>query len=168
MAKEPRKEMSLETKLIIELLEQTEINEMVTYDMISDLIGRNIHDCIWFLSTARHRLQRDSNIVFDVVMGEGLIKLPENGKRIPREKQREKSRKAQGRAIGIMRTVDLSKLSESEKDEHLTSLAFTNRLYSEMNITRKIIPVSKVEATVVASLDVSERVKEFRKKSSGT
>lgn len=73
-------EMSIDTQVLIKRLTQVAVGEVVTYDELSKLIGRDVRNgARGFLNTARHRLKRDDRAIFAIVRKVGVKRLDDFG-----------------------------------------------------------------------------------------
>jgi hypothetical protein len=75
MNKKPNFYLSTETRICKDRLKLAEIDEVVTYKELSNLIGRNIQEYRNPLNSARHALRRDYGRDFSCVTGLGVKRL---------------------------------------------------------------------------------------------
>lgn len=149
-------ELKYETKLIIELLEQSTVGETVTYQMISDLIGQNIQNCRYMLETAKRAVQRDHGIVFDTITGVGIVRVTEGGKGNVIEKGFSKIRNATRRTVRVLDTVDTANLQKDELSRHMQQRSVAGLLEAHTRPQHKAEPKPKV-----GNKDASATVQEF-------
>lgn len=88
MANQTIAEQAVDTRLLVSLLQKAEMGQVFTYEQLSDQLGRNIMGDCPNLSSARRIVQRDFDIVFDVMRGEGIKRLSDGeiialGDRLP-------------------------------------------------------------------------------------
>lgn len=69
-------EPSIDTQTLERVLLTVEMGDVVSYKKLSEAIGRNVQNGAWhLLQSARHRVQREYDILFEPVRGEGLKRL---------------------------------------------------------------------------------------------
>ena len=68
-------EQSVDTRLLVALLQKAEIGQVFNYTELSERLGRSIMGAEPSLSSARRIVQRDFDIVFDVIRGQGIKRL---------------------------------------------------------------------------------------------
>jgi len=66
-------ELSVDTQVLIDRLKKVEPEQLITYAELTSAIGKNVQNgARHLLETARRRLIHDNQILFDVVINEGL------------------------------------------------------------------------------------------------
>jgi len=68
-------EGSIDVKLLVDRLQKTTEGDTVTYDELSELIGRNIQVNRHLLQSARKSLRRNEGILFDCIHSTGLRRM---------------------------------------------------------------------------------------------
>ena len=69
-------EMSVDTRILYERLKKAQVNELVTYQELNDLIKRNVQGEAYFvMATARRRCMAEDMIVYGTVENEGIKRL---------------------------------------------------------------------------------------------
>ena len=107
MNKKPNFYLSTETRICKDRLKLAEIDEVVTYKELSNLIGRNIQEYRNPLNSARHALRRDYGRDFSCVTGLGVKRLSDEEVVLSADFARKKMRKMSHREIlRLMRCVD--------------------------------------------------------------
>lgn len=72
----PIPSISIESQLLIKMLEGTTEGGIVTYGAMTTELGRDVRKCAYFaIQTARTRMLNDHGIVFETVRGIGLKRL---------------------------------------------------------------------------------------------
>lgn len=80
MSKQAICELSIDTRTLELALRGAEVGQIVKYSSLSELIKRDVRNgAMHLLASARRRLQRDHQMVFDVVAGVGLKRLDDRG-----------------------------------------------------------------------------------------
>ena len=137
-------ELNYETKLIVELLEQSVMGEQIAYTMISELIGEDIHKRRYLLETAKRVVQRESSIVFDTIRGVGIVRVTEGGKGNVVDKGFTKIRRATRRTIRVLDTVDTAVLQRDELSRHMQQRSVAGLLETHTKAPRKAESKPKV------------------------
>lgn len=68
-------ELSADTKAIITRLREMAIGELVTYDELSGIIGRDIQRNRYILDSARRNVEREDGAVFGIERGVGIRRM---------------------------------------------------------------------------------------------
>lgn len=97
--------MSIDTRLIFERLDRAEIGDVVTYDELSEIIGRDLGECYHLTGTARKRLLGNKKY-FEAVPGVGFRRCNDSEKVAAGGNQLTKSRRACRRCVRITTSVD--------------------------------------------------------------
>lgn len=118
-----RFQASAEAQAITKLLAGVEVGGKVTYEEIITAAGAKIEDGIEpvrsFLYTAQRHLQREKNIIFDVITGVGIQRLAD-GQIVSKSKAKmDNVRRHAHRAAKTLACADLEKLTPSQKNEAL-------------------------------------------------
>lgn len=80
MSKRSIPELSIDTQTLERELAAVVVGDTIAYDDLTAVIGRNVQNgAAHLLQTARRRLQRERQIVFEPVHGEGLKRLDDIG-----------------------------------------------------------------------------------------
>lgn len=78
MSKPTIQQISIDTRAIIDRLAEAQVGEVITYQELTDLIGRDVQTVArGNLRTAVLHFERDG-IIFGTVIGEGIKLLPDN------------------------------------------------------------------------------------------
>lgn len=106
---------SADTKIIEHRLRSTSPGDVVTYDEMSVLLGRDVREfCYGNIQTAIRTLIKES-IFFDCVVGKGYKRLNEAESVAALEHYRVKARRAVRRGIVHLQHIEADKLSEQDK-----------------------------------------------------
>lgn len=121
--------MSIDTRLLYERYQKLTVGEQITYQEMSDLIGRDVRNgARGAFMSARRRAERLDNIVFGVVRGEGLVRLNDEEIVKSGESLLKRSRKSARRGFARMGHADYEKLTEGIKADHNAYASMFNAL----------------------------------------
>ena len=152
---------SADTSIVENRLRNTVFGEVVTYDALTTLLGRDARAfCRSNINSARRSLELES-IFFDAISGEGMRRLTEAEavtKTAPSYVSRAKS--AAQRGMRVLAHVDYAGLDEATKRHHLSTSAQLGAigLFSSSKAARRI--ESKVSETSSA-IAIGETLKLF-------
>ena len=125
-------EQSIDTQMIVEKIVEMQMGDTVTYDVFSELIGRNVrdpHDGRNTLERARRIAERDYFVFTDCVPTEGIKRITESQAVKSRPtRMRRKMSKAARRLIKTLHRIKDSKLTREEVTERNTALAHAGAL----------------------------------------
>jgi len=117
-------EKSSDTKTLESVLVEAQIGDMITYDMLSKAIGRDVRDfALASLTSARRSLQQSKGFVFGVEHNVGLKRLNDSEIVKSTEYDRNKMRRAAKRSLKKLSVVDFDKLAPEEKRQHVVASA---------------------------------------------
>ncbi len=141
--------LSIDAKTLYEKLCSVAVGERVTYEQLTQCIGRNVQDKAYgALTTARRMAQRENRIVFGVVRGQGLIRLNDSDIVDAGSNGLAKTRRVVKKHAKILSCVqDFNQLSNEEKLRHNAALS----LYGAIAQATKPTTVKQVESAVNAS-----------------
>lgn len=154
-------EKSADTLIIENRLRSAAVGDVVTYEDLSTLLGRDVRQfCRSSITSARHTLEGEA-IFFDTIANEGLKRITESEavtKTVPNYVARAKS--AAGRGIRVLQNVQYDKLDDATKRKHLSTSAQLGaiKLFTSTKATKAI--EGKVEQTK-ATLPIGETLKLF-------
>lgn len=154
-------EKSADTLIIENRLRNAVVGEMVSYDELTKLLGRDVRQfCRSSITSARHTLEGES-IFFDTVANEGLKRLTESEavtKTAPSYVSRAKS--AASRGMRVLQNVQYDNLDDNTKRKHLSTSAQLGaiKLFTSSKATKAI--EGKVEQTKT-TLPIGETLKLF-------
>lgn len=120
---QPNFKLSSDTIAIARALENIEIGVRISYDHLTEIIGRDITQFRGALESARHAVQRDKQMVFDVVRGVGLVRLNDSDIVDLSDKAREQSRRLAKRIAKKLVCVKYEALSKEKQIKHNTALS---------------------------------------------
>jgi hypothetical protein len=127
MEKKSIPERSVDTQFLLERLLETDPGETITYEELTDLIGRDVRpggDAYPNLFSARRIAQHDHRIVFEAVRKVGIVRLRDDAivRTAPGSIQR--ARRAALRGSKVLACVeDFDNLSDKDKLQHNTALS---------------------------------------------
>lgn len=131
---------SADTKIIEHRFRNTSFGDVVTYDELSKLLGRDVREhCYGNIRTALRSLMKES-IFLDCIAGEGYKRLNEAESVAALDHYRVKARRAVRRGIVHLQHIAADKLSEQDKLKYFamgTQLQ-TMELFSSSKATSRI------------------------------
>ena len=149
-------EKSVDTLLIENRLRQTEVNDEVSYNELSTILGRDVRQfCAYNLYSARNCLEREG-IFFETIRNQGVKRIDNRTAVTTSVKFVNQSRRAASRGIKRLSSVPFAELDEESKKEHLSRSAQFGAisLFSKESAHKKIatkvdsnserVPVGKV------------------------
>lgn len=150
---------SADTLVIENRLRETNPGDLVTYQELSTLLGRDVRMfCQSNTQTARHALVGES-IFFDCVPNEGYRRLTNNEAAFASDSHRERIASTARRGLRHLRHVPFDELAADAKKKHLTMSAQFGaiQLFGSSKATKKI------EAAVkdTAPMAIGETLKLF-------
>ena len=112
-------EMSIDTRLLIELLEKAEEGQTIDYSEMEQAIGRDVRDgARGNLQTARRRLRDDKGIQFGTVQGIGIKRLTDVEVVDSRQSRLDHIRRTSKVAVKELAAVDFDTLPNETKVRH--------------------------------------------------
>ena len=114
--KNPIFKLSLEAQLIYELLKKCQIGDIITYQEINKLIGRDIQKRLDVLYTARKLARKHENFIFDCIMNVGIKRI--NSKEILGKESTQTLKRIVSttkNSVKNMNCIDYSTLDNSER-----------------------------------------------------
>ncbi len=116
-------ELSIDTRLIMERLDACNIGDVVSYDELSQIIGREITSCYYLTTTARKRLLA-ANKYFEAVPGVGFRRCNDSQKVAGGGAYLQRSRRACKRGATITASVDdYDAMSKGDQRQHNAQLS---------------------------------------------
>lgn len=116
-------EKSADTLVIENRLRKAEVGEIVTYDDLSTLLGRDVRKfCYGNIQTARKTLMGEQ-VFFDVVAGEGLKRLTMEEACDVSAAYVNRAKSAANRGLRHLQNVEFKELSDDGKRKHLATSA---------------------------------------------
>lgn len=152
---------SNDTKILESVLAEAEVGQMITYEALSAAIGRDVRlYARASLQSARRAVLNANGYVFSCQHNEGLTRLNDVQIVDASEEDRSKMRRAAGRAIKKLATVDFSALPEDKKRKHVVMSAQIGaiEMFAAKSATKKI--ESKVDDSK-KTLAIGETLKMF-------
>lgn len=157
-------EMSVDTRVLIERLKKVEVGEFVSYQELSDLVGRNVQgNAYGNLSTARHRLEMDEEMQFGTVRSQGLRRLDALGVMGGTDGAIHQCHKKMSKEARRLARIDPSGLEPDKKPElhlkaaHVQVLAYQTAPKVQRKLESKLkdsesLPMSKMLEAVKETL----------------
>lgn len=124
MSKKAIPELSADTRVLFERITNLEPNEVVSYDELSKLIGRDVRGrAVSNLYQARRKALREERIVTESVIGLGIKRMTDSQVVVGFESFMSRSRRAARREATKLTSVDYPKLSRTDQTKHNAALA---------------------------------------------
>lgn len=150
-------EISVDTRLLYQAIQELEPDEIIEYSKLSKLIGRDVRGAARSnLMSARKMAERDDAIVVECVQNVGIKRLTDQ--EIVSSvggHARKRIRRTAGRAVRKLHAVEFDKLSTTEKIRQNAELSQLSavKAFSGDNTTKRIEPlvtVSRMEQLAIA------------------
>lgn len=140
MAKKTIEQISLESQLIAQRLEQLEVGDVIEYEELTTLIGRDIRKHRGHLATARNRLLRDKQMVFGTIHTVGLKRLSDAEKITVGRSYIKRSHQAAHKSLVTFSAINLDNLSgdEARRLHSVSTQARTLQYLSTQSSEQKI------------------------------
>ncbi|MFZ4539334.1 hypothetical protein [Propionivibrio sp.] len=115
--------LSSDSAALVKSLEHIAVGATITYAALSSVIGRDVTKFRGTLETARRAVQRDNNMVFDVVRGVGMIRLNDSEIVDLSDKARAHFRRHSKRTSKKLICVNYSALPKDKQTKHNAALS---------------------------------------------
>lgn len=146
--KQPMFRASVDTMLIYKKLTSMEIGEFVSYDELSQIIGRSIQKHNTFLNSARKKALSHDMMVFDVVRGDGIKRVNDSEKIAIGSNSIKRSRRILNKGLRTIASIDnYDALTKEDQVKHNTAASIIGSLLVASNKKN----IKAVEETVVKS-----------------
>ena len=144
--KRPTFEISIDTRMIYDRLKKSRVGDVVTYEELTKLVGRDVTDgAHGNLYSARRRLLREDQIVFDTVRKIGLQRLGDTEIVEASEADLARIRRAAKRAGRKLTCVqNFAGLQETHQTKHNAAMS----LFAAVATITKQSQVRKIEAKI--------------------
>lgn len=142
---------SPETNICIELLEQSQIDELIPYAVFSEACGADIQTNRQWLETAKRYCENNYGMVFETEYKQGVRRLSEEGKHRPVERLGIRINNAARRQQKILGTVKISDLTPEGQVRHNFFLSQAGAL-QQMTAKKKQTIVQPVEKVYTVNL----------------
>ncbi len=109
---------SVEAQMLAEAFAETEVDEVLTYEEMSTLIGRDVREIRHVIETARRRLLRENGAVFASVRNVGVKRLSPDETVDESESVAKRSRNANRKALRLLGTIEYEKLTGDKRNEY--------------------------------------------------
>lgn len=136
-----RFEKSSDTKIIEKILESAEVGQLITYQQISNAIGRDVRKhSVNSLNTARRGLLKSKGILFGVKQNSGLIRLDDKQIVQTTEGDRARVNRVAKRSLEKLSVVNFDNLDDKSKKEHIAASTQFGVLamFSQSSSTKRI------------------------------
>jgi hypothetical protein len=118
-------EISIETTRCESALREVAVGAHVSYKELSSKVGRDVTRAArHVLQSARRRLLREHGIVFDAVIGEGLVRLDDSGVVTTASRSTDRIRRTARRELHRQATVNPERLPDPLKGLHKSAVIF--------------------------------------------
>ena len=159
----PRFQISIETRLIYDMLRQTAYGDIVTYVSMSNKIGSDVRgDGRSAMTAARRIAERDNLAVFEVVPNVGLKRITDHENIASAGNGMAKIRRASRRLRHRIGAVNYGQLSDTDKilhNAHMSAAAATELFAAPKAITKITAAVDDVAA---GELPIGKTLELFR------
>lgn len=141
-------QISLESQLLIDRLAKVAEGEIITYEELSKIAGRDVqHVARSCLMTARKRLFNEQAIYFSPVFGVGLKRCTDADKVDCGAAQSTKVRRAAKKGMKVCLSVqNFDKLNQEQKTRHNVHVSLLGAIAASMTTSKIKALTSKVEA----------------------
>lgn len=129
-SKRPFGVMSLDTRLLLERLEKSELGDVITYSELSEIIHSDVQGKSRGLLMTARRSCLNKGIAFGAVVNVGLKRLTDSEIVATGEGIRRHIRRSSRKAVKTIQCAEFNALSNEEKIRHNTALSFFGALYS--------------------------------------
>lgn len=119
----PDFQLNADSVALIRFLKDAQVGETITYDTLSDVIGRDITKERGALETARRNLQKELRYVFGTIRGIGIKRLEDSEIVDIGDKTQASIRRASRRTIKKLVCVDYDALPKEKQTKHNTSIS---------------------------------------------
>lgn len=156
-------EKSTDTLTIEACLRELAIGEVVTYDQLSEKLGRDVRQhCTGNLQTARRTVLKEDKIITEVVRGEGIKRIDDATCVSTAPTVFKRMRGLANRQSDRLKAVEFNALDEESKRKHLVVSAQLGAIHlmSTSNSTKKI--EAKVEGNSQATIPVGKVLELFK------
>ena len=143
----PRKsiaEASAESQLLYQAIVELAVDEILTYETMDRIIGREVRKARHFLMTAQNMARREKGFVYAMVRNTGIKRLSDHGVLDKHRNLHNSLRKKANRTIRDLACVDREGLSQADRtqvDLQRTFCALVSTVSKPKNVT-------KIEETV--------------------
>lgn len=120
----PEFRLSSDSKALAQELAKAATGDVMTYADLSAIVGRDVQEAARSaLNTARHVVQREHRIVFDVVIGVGLRRLESSEIVDLSDKARDRTRSIARRISKKLTCVEYDELPREKQTKHNAALS---------------------------------------------
>jgi len=151
---------SVEAQMLAESLAEAAIEQVITYEEMTILIGKDVRLVRHTIATARRRLMREKGMVFASVVGVGVKRLSPDDTVGEAESITKRSRNANRKAMQTLDTVEYADLTGDKRNEY-TALQAQARIVAltlKTQNKRKLEALAGGRAQPLALGDAMERL----------
>lgn len=162
MTKSVQFQMSADARFLMQELRKIGVGKRVTYAALQEAVGKD--DIAGPLSTARHALLREENIVFGVIRGEGLKRLSDLEIVDTAADTSRRLRRAARRGIQTLSAVgDFSALPRQDQMRHSASVSIFG-VVAEMATAKAVAKIEDKIGDEARALPFAATLEAFRSK----
>lgn len=155
-------QISIESQLVIDELGKAKVGDVVTYDKLTRLLGRDVRTVArGSLTTARRRLQKDSGIVFGTVARVGVRRLSNSETVGVGASYIKRVHSTVRRGVHVVGCADYDALGKDDQVKHNTYLSIFGTL-GELTKTKQIEVVEKRVADAQCTLPYQKTLDAMR------
>lgn len=153
--KKPNFVASSDAKVLADLLRNAEVGQVVTYEEMSEAIGREVTQDRSAIYTARAIVQREDRMIFDCVMKVGVKRLADADIVNLGDRARARVRKIASSVTKAITCVNYDSMSRESQVKHNTALSMFG-VFSELSANKSFIKLQSHVSTVGTDLPVAK------------
>lgn len=111
-------QMGIDAQILVDLLRKVGVGEEITYETMTEAVGRDVQKDRGSLFTARNRLMRDEGICFCAVQNVGLRRLGDNEKVKVAGTYIDKIRRTSKRGMMLLASASYEGLDREGRQRH--------------------------------------------------
>lgn len=146
---------SADAKTLADLMRSVAVGDMLSYDSMSDAIGRDVTAERSVIYTARSIVQREDRIVFDTICKQGLKRLADDEIVSLGDRARSRVRKIAKRTTQSIACVNYDEMSRESQVKHNTALSMFGVML-ELATNKSFVKLEKHVATAGTELPVGK------------
>ena len=150
-----------DTTLIENRLRSASVGEIVAYEALSRIIGRDVRQfCTGNMKTARDTLEKDEKIVFDTIANVGFKRMSEPEKSTSIDRMKKSIQRKAKRGLVRASVVDFDSLEQAQKQKHLASITQLG-VISEFTSAKGTKKIEEKVRQTSAAVSIGDAVKLF-------
>lgn len=154
--------LSIDAKMIYDRLAESKIGEIIGYDELSKIIGRDTtNGGRGPLTTARRKAMRENRMVFGTVRKQGIKRLADTEIVESAASDLRRIRKATRRVVERTTMVDFSKLPAKAQSEHNVYLSMFGAI-AQMTLASSMKQIAKRVAETHQALPLAKTLEAFK------